>query len=188
MNGGLIFGTVTRGGSGVNNVIVGLDWIRTGEGVLTIYRPDADSSADRLRSVARGMTTDQPPPLTNLWALTTESGAFCLSFQWSGTDLGAAAQNPNYQLFVLEEEAASDRVTMRLRGRFGGRLAMHVDLRQVANGAIPDPRQITDQIGMGIDAYAAIRRAVRVPRIGVTIMGPSPDFYGPLGVQSISLT
>ena len=54
MNGGLIFGQVTRGGSGVNNVIVGLDWIRTGEGVLTIYRPDADSAGDRLRSIARG--------------------------------------------------------------------------------------------------------------------------------------
>ena len=186
MNGGLIAGRVRRAGRPLENLLVGLDWVRTGEGILPIYSSNADSTMDRLRSIGRGVSSDQPPRLVNLNATTNSGGFFSMSFQWSGTDLGMAVDNPNYQVFVLEEEVSGSVLTMRLRGRFHSRMAVHVNLRQIANGLIPDPTQIADGIGMGADAYQ-ILRGIRLPRMAFTIVGPSPDFYGLLGVIEIGI-
>ncbi|MCU0728230.1 MAG: hypothetical protein MUE73_20980, partial [Planctomycetes bacterium] len=106
MNGGLIAGRVCRGGRPIENALVGLDWVRAGDRPLALYPSNADGTMDRLRSVARGVTTDLPRPLVNVHTDTDSGGFFRISFQWSGTDLGAAIDNPNFQVFVLEEETS----------------------------------------------------------------------------------
>lgn len=166
--------------------IVGLDWVRGGGEQLTLYPADADSAADRLRSVRRGLSTEMPAPLVNLHTLTTASGAFALSFQWFGGDLGTAMDAPRCQVFVLEEERSRTVVTARLRGRFIARMVRAVSLSQVSAGLIPNPAELADQIGMGVDIYTVLRE-IRRPMIGLTIAPPSPDAYALIAGYEINL-
>ncbi|HEY1340765.1 MAG TPA: hypothetical protein VGF59_24805 [Bryobacteraceae bacterium] len=182
MNRGLIAGLVYVNGSPATNVLVGLDGvgIMTGQGMLPIYSTDADGAMDRLRSVSRGLSSEMPAPLQNLWAETQSNGGFALGFQWSGTDLGSAIDRPSYSIYALQQQGD----TMRLLGRRRAPMAVHVDLRAIANGLIPDPTQLTDQIGMVTDVITALRQ-IRLPRMGFTIMGPSGDYFGLLGLISL---
>lgn len=182
MNKGYIFGVVNQSGRPLESAIIGLDWIRGSEGALTIYRDDADSTSDRLRSIRRGLSTEMPAPLINLNTQTDSNGVFMMAFQWSGTDLGTAIDNLRCQIFVLFEEG----VTMRLRGRFRNRVATCVSLNQVSSGLIPDPTNPTDLLGMGVDLYTVIRQ-IRRPMIGLTIAPPSPDMYSLISAYRINL-
>jgi len=113
MNSGHILGIVRQAGRPLQGALVGLDWVRGGDLPLPLYSSDADSMSDRLRSLRRGLTTEMPAPLQNLSTETNSDGAFILSFQWSGTDLGTAIDNPQSQVFVLVEERTAYGVTMR---------------------------------------------------------------------------
>lgn len=186
MNKGYIFGVVYESGRPVNNAIIGLDWIRGGEGPLQIYSPDADGTLDRLRALSRGLSTGMPPPLQNLNTNTDANGIFVMPFQWSGTDLGTAADNLFCQVFVLIEETSQTTVTMRLRGRFRNRMRMAVSLNQVSSGLIPDPTNPADLLGMGANLYAVIRQ-IRVPMIGLTVAAPSADMYSLIAGYRIAL-
>ncbi len=186
MNSGHILGIVRQAGRPLQGAVVGLDWIRGGDLPLPVYSSDADSMSDRLRSLRRGLTTEMPAPLQNLSTETNSDGAFVLSFQWSGTDLGTAIDSPQSQVFVLVEERTAYGVTMRLRGRYRTRMITTVGLSQVSGGLIPNPRQIGDQIGIGVDIMT-ILRGIRRPMIGLTIAPPSPDMYVLLAGYRINL-
>lgn len=99
----------------------------------------------------RGVTPLLPTPLSNLSTTTDEAGVFVLSFQWSGTDLGTAMDNPQCQIFVLVEEVTGNMVTMRLRGRFVANMVPSVSLSQASGGLIPNPTQLGDQLGIDMD-------------------------------------
>lgn len=186
MNSGYIIGIIRNGGRPIEGALIGLDWVRGGGQHLNIYSADADSPADRLGSVRRGLTTDMPSPLVNLNAQTDANGVFCLAFQWSGTDLGTAMDHPVCQIFVLVEERGSDRITMRLRGRYQASMIRAVSLSQVSSGLIPNPSQGTDLIGMGVDFHTVVR-GIRRPMIGLTVVRPSADFYSLLAGYRITL-
>lgn len=186
MNSGYILGIVRQAGRPLQGALVGLDWVRGGGLSLPVYSSDADSMSDRLNSLRRGLSTEMPPPLQNLWTETNSDGAFTLSFQWSGTDLGTAIDNPQCQVFVLVEERRANAVTMRLRGRYQTRMITSVSLSQVSSGLIPNPTQIGDQIGIGVD-IVTILRSIRRPMIGLTIAPPSPDMYALVAGYRINL-
>lgn len=186
MNAGHILGIVRQSGQPVEGAIIGLDWVRGGGEQLTVYGPDADGTADRLRSLRRGVSTEMPPPAVNLNTTTTSGGAFALSFQWSGTDLGIAVDAPRCQIFVIIEEHTATRWTMRLRGRYRVNMMPAVSLSQVSSGLIPNPTQTADQIGMGVDFYTVLRQ-IRRPMIGLTVAAPSADMYALIGGVEISL-
>lgn len=189
MNKGVIAGQVLRDGRGVRQATIGLDGpvIRTGTGMMRVYDVNSDSATDRLRAVSRGTGFDMPPPLQNLFTSTDSGGYFSLSFAWSGTELGGAIDNPRFQIYVSEDIVGTNVITNRVRGRYQGRMATRVDMRQVANGLIPDPTQFTDLLQMGVDIHA-IARHIRLPRMGFTIASPSADWFGMLGMISIRLT
>jgi hypothetical protein len=186
MNSGYILGIVRRGGRGLANAVVGFDWIMGGGERLNIYSSDADSPSDRLRSIRRGLTTDMPSPLVNLSTTTNSDGAFVLSFQWSGTDLGTAMDSPRSQIFVLTEEMTPGMVTMHLQGRYRANMIRSVSLSQVSSGLIPNPTQLGDAIGIGVDIHTVLR-SIRRPMIGLTIAPPSPDMYALISGYSINL-
>lgn len=186
MNPGYILGIVRQANRPVQGALVGLDWVRAGDQLLPIYRSDADSMADRFRSLSRGLSTEMPPPLQNLWTQTNSDGAFVLAFQWSGTDIGIAVDNVRCQIFVLVEERRPVGVAMALKGRYQTRMITTVSLGQVSSGLISNPTQIGDQIGIGVDIMT-ILRGIRLPMIGRTIAPPSPDMYALLAGYRINL-
>jgi hypothetical protein len=186
MNGGYILGVVREAGRALGGAVIGLDWVRGGGADLTIYSADADSTADRLRSVRRGMAGDMPPPITNLATQTNSEGGFVLSFQWFGGDLGTAMDEPQCRIFVLVDELAGGMVTSRLRGRYTARMVRAVSLGQTSSGLLWNPTQVADQIGLGTDLYAALRE-IRRPMIGLTVAPPSPDMYALIAGYRINL-
>jgi hypothetical protein len=176
MNSGYILGIVRETGRPVAGALIGLDWIRGGENQLITYSPDADSTMDRLRSMRRGFGSDMPPPAGNLHTQTNSDGAFLLSFQWWGGQIGTAIDALRCQIFVLIEERTGQTVTMRNRGRFRAPMITTVSLSQVSSGLIPNPTQAADRLAMGVDFYTVLR-GIRRPMIGLTIAPPSPDMY-----------
>ncbi|APR77092.1 Hypothetical protein A7982_02439 [Minicystis rosea] len=186
MNAGHILGMVRHAGRPVADALIGLDWVRGGNGPLTLYGPDADSTSDRLRSLRRGLSTETAPPAVNLNTTTSSGGAFILSFQWWGGDIGVAIDALRCQIFVLVEERTATRVTMRLRGRYTRPMITSVSLSQVSSGLISNPTQLGDQIGMGVDVYTVLRE-IRRPMIGLTVAPPSPDMYALLAGFEINL-
>ncbi|GIU82526.1 MAG: hypothetical protein D6687_06660 [Acidobacteria bacterium] len=185
MNSGYILGIVRRSGRPLQNALIGLDWIRAGGQLLNIYGSDTDSFTDRVR-ILRGGSSPPPRPLRNLFTTTDEAGVFVLSFQWSGTDLGTAIDNPRCQIFVLVEEPTGNVVTARLYGRYVANMITSVSLSQASGGLIPNPTQLGDQIGIGVDIFTVLRR-IRRPMIGVTIAPPSPDMYALIAGYRIDL-
>ena len=184
MNSGYILGVVRQSGRPLANTVVGLDWIRGGGQEIQFYSPDADAPSDRLEAVGRGVRawdanrigTAMPAAL---WTMATETnalGQFTLAFQWSGTDLGLAMDNPTCQIRVLGEDQTPRGPITRVRGRYQAPMVRAVAMTQVSSGLIAKPTQLADQIGLGTD-FLTIIRGIRRPMIGLTVAAPSPDMY-----------
>lgn len=188
MNQGHIIGLVRRDGRPVEGALVGLDWIRGGEGALTIYSTSADSAADRYRSLGRGLSTEIPPPLVNLYTTTTENGAFAMSFQWFDGDLGLASDALTCQIFVNIEERTPTYVISRTQGPHRrARMYIMASFGNAANGLIaPPPADVGSLIGLGTEIYKIIRE-IRTPMLGFTVAPLSTQLYTLFAGYSIDL-
>ncbi|MGI8638814.1 MAG: hypothetical protein ACR2MG_02525 [Pyrinomonadaceae bacterium] len=177
MNLGLIIGVVRQAGRPLSNAVVGLAWVRGGGQTLPLYDANADSPTDRLRSQSRrGVTTTaMPPPLGShvpLAVNTDNHGVFALSFQWSGTDLGIAMDNPQCQLYVTDW---TNPIHARNYSGFTERMVRLVSLSQTMSGLIANPTQVFDQLGVGADILASGMPRGMLGRI--RLGAPSPDMY-----------
>jgi hypothetical protein len=168
INSGYILGIVRQAGRPLSGAFVCLDRVALGEHILPTYSADADITGS-------WHDIHMPQPM-NPRAQTNSDGAFMVAFTWAGHDIGTGAVGLICQVFVLTEEATSRGVTMRMRGRFRAPMITTVSLSQVSGGLIPNPTQIGDRIGMGVDIHTVLR-GFRRPMIGLTIAPPSGNAY-----------
>ena len=183
MNGGIIVGHVYDCGVPVENAQVCLSWLRGGGEPITIYSADADSDLDRARTLARGLGSDMPPPVTNLFTFTDRAGLFALEFQWWGGHI-EAVDAPRAMLMVLTEERTTTRITARMRGHFPAHIAPAVSMSQVSAGLITNPTSGADLLGVAVEVWMILRE-IELPPIFVA--SPSADMLALIGDAEIYL-
>ena len=197
MNSGLICGQLFDAATGdpLTDGVVSIDWILGGTNYLPFYPPEGDDFMDRVRALGRGVRSFdaeraivEPTRYHTIATQPDSMGCFALFFQWSGTDLGAAMeQECRFQLNVQRHVVGGGLESYPNRARAHGTLRRVVSLRQIANGLIPDPREASDLLGMGINMTAVLRRARQFVPQSLMIVGPSPDYFALFGAVGVNV-